>query len=416
MTRIGIDARLGSGTTGGVEQVVIGLASALSALTDGDEEYLFLTYEGAGDWLRPYLGNACRILTDVPPPDSRKVRLMQQYPALRFVWHRVVSPLLGARSVKIPASNGTIERAGVDVMHFTLQTAFLTSIPSLYMPYDLQHLHLPELFTPRERLKRERLYRTFSAQAQTVIAPSQWGKRDLIAHYGLAPDKIAVVPLGCMLEAYPMPTPDDLAAVRQKFSLPEAFLFYPAYSWPHKNHLGLLDALALLRDRHGLSIPVVLSGGQNAHFAAIQRRIARLGLDDQVVCVGFVSPLELVSLYRLCTGMIFPSKFEGWGLPILEAFAAGAPVACARISPLVELVGEAALLFDPDDTAQIAAAAARLWQDAALRDHLIPLGRARVQRFSWDHAARLFRAHYRRLLGHPLNEEDTGLLAAQSEV
>jgi len=414
--RIGIDARLGSGTTGGVEQVIIGLASGLSALTNGDEEYLFLAHEGADAWLRPYLRNACRILTDVPPPDSRRVRLVQRYPALRFLWHRVISPALGARSVQLPMSNGTIERAGVDLMHFTIQTAFLTAVPSLYMPHDLQHLHLPELFTPRERLKRETLYRAFCAQARMVIALSQGGRRDLIAHYGLAPEKVAVVPHGCMLDAYPTPTPDDLAAIRQKFGLPDGFLFYPAYSWPHKNHLGLLDALARLRDRDGLRVPLVLSGGQSAHFAAIRRQIARLGLGDLVTCVGFVSPLELASLYRLGTGLIFPSKFEGWGLPILEAFAAGVPVACSRISPLAELVGEAALLFDPADTDQIAAAAARLWQDEALRRRLIPLGRQRAGHFSWDRTARLFRAHYRRLLQRPLDEEDTGLLAAESEV
>lgn len=414
--RIGIDARLVSGSTGGVEQVIIGLADSLSALEDGDEEYLFLAYEGADEWLRPYLRGPCRILTDTPPPDAHAVRLIQKYPFLRAIWHRIISPLMGARSVNIPASNGTIERAGVDLMHFTLQTAFLTAIPSLYMPYDLQHLHLPELFTPRERLKRETLYRAFCAQAQTVVALSQWGQRDLIDHYAIPGDKTAVIPLGCTLHVYPTPQPEDLAAVRQKFSLPDSFLIYPAYSWPHKNHIGLLDALARLRDREGLRIPVVLSGGQSAFFATIQRHITKLRLGEQVTCVGFVSPLELASLYRLSQGMVFPSKFEGWGLPVLEAFTAGVPVACANMSPLAELVKNAALLFDPHDTAQIAHAAAQLWTDADLRSTLIAHGHQRAQLFTWDHTARLFRAHYRRLLKRPLTREDIGLLAAPSEV
>jgi glycosyltransferase involved in cell wall biosynthesis len=415
-SRICIDARLVSGTTGGVEQAIIGLASGLSALDDGDEEYLFLAYEGAEAWIRSYLGKSCRILTDTRPPDSLTVRLIQRYPLLRAIWHRVLSPVIGARSVRIAQSNGTIERAGVDLMHFTLQTAFLTNIPSIYMPYDLQHVRLPELFTPRERLKRETLYRTFCAQAHTVIALSQWGKRDLITHYALPHEKVAVVPLGCMLGVYPTPQADDLTATKQKFSLPNAFLFYPAHSWPHKNHMGLLDALARLRDRDGLRIPAVFSGGQDAFFKTIQRRIRERRLGDQVSCVGFVSPLELVSLYRLSTGMIFPSKFEGWGLPILEALAAGVPVACSNISPLSELVGNAALLFDPHDPGQIADAAAALWLDPTRRHTLISQGKRRAEAFTWDRTARLFRAHYRRILKRPLSSEDAGLLAAESEV
>jgi glycosyltransferase involved in cell wall biosynthesis len=414
--RIGIDARLVSGTTGGVEQAIIGLASGLSALDDSDAEYLFLAYEGADEWLRPFLHGSCRILTDARPPDPLTVRLTRKYPLLRAIWHRVVSPVIGARSVKIPQSNGTIERASVDLMHYTIQTAFLTNIPSIYMPYDLQHLHLPDLFTPRERLKRETLYRAFCDQARTVIALSQWGKRDLIAHYALPDDKVAVVPLGCVLEIYPTPQKEDLMAIRQRFSLPDAFLFYPAYSWPHKNHIGLLDALAQLRDRDGLRIPVVFSGGRDAFFDTIQRHIRARKLGDQVSCVGFVSPLELVSLYQLSTGVIFPSKFEGWGLPILEAFAAGVPVACSNIPTLSELVGGAALLFDPHDPAQIADAAAKLWLDSDLRRHLIVQGARRAQSFTWDHTARLFRAHYRRILNCPLSSEDVSLLAAESEV
>lgn len=262
--RICLDARLVSGTTGGVEQVIIGLATGFSSLTDGDEEYLFLVYEGADDWIKPYLQGPCRALSAGPAPDSLQVKLVRRYPLLRALWHHVLSPMLGRRSVHIPRSDSTIERAGVALMHFTIQTAFLTGVPSVFTPHDLQHLHLPYLFTPRERLKREVLYRTFSAQAQLVIALSRWGKRDLIAHYHLPDEKVAIVPWSSVLDAYPAPRESDLQAIRRKHHLPDRFLFYPAYSWPHKNHKGLLDALALLRDREGLRVPVVFSGGQNA--------------------------------------------------------------------------------------------------------------------------------------------------------
>lgn len=411
--RICIDARLISGTTGGVEQVIIGLASGFSSLDDGDEEYLFLVYEGADAWIKPYLRGSCQVLTAGPRPNSLKVRLMRRHPLLRALWHRIISPMLGERSVGIPQSDGTIEQAGVGLMHFTIQTAFLTQTPSIFTPHDLQHLHLPGLFTSRERLKREKLYRTFCAQAQMVVALTNWGKRDLITHYQLPTEKVAVVPWGSVLDAYPMPQEKDLIATRKKYSLPDRFLFYPAYSWPHKNHKGLLNALALLRDREGLRVPVVFSGGQNAFFEELRRYVRKRQLCDQVRFVGFVSPQELVGLYHLCTGMIFPSLFEGWGLPILEAFSCGVPVACSNVTSLPEVAGDAALMFDPHDVEQIAMAVARLWQDADLRSSLIARGAQRARAFSWQKTARLLRAHYRRILGVPLTSDDIALLASE---
>ncbi|MEW6578466.1 MAG: glycosyltransferase family 1 protein [Chloroflexota bacterium] len=410
--RICLDARLISGTTGGVEQAIIGLASGFSSLDDGDEEYLFLVYEGADAWIKPYLRGPCQVLTAGPPPNSLKVRLMRRHPLLRALWHRIISPMLGERSVGIPQSDGTIEQAGVDLMHFTIQTAFLTPIPSIFTPHDLQHLHLPSLFTPRERLKREKLYRTFCAQARMVVALTNWGKRDLITHYQLPDEKVVIVPWGSVLDTYPMPQESDLIAVQKEYSLPDRFLFYPAYSWPHKNHKGLLDALALLRDRDGLAVPVVFSGGQGVFFGALRQHVQKRQLDNQVRFVGFVSPLELMCLYRLCSGLIFPSLFEGWGLPILEAFASGVPVACSNVTSLPEVAGDAALMFDPHDIEQIAAAIAKLWQDSALRSTLISRGIRRVQAFSWQRTARLFRAHYRRLLGCPLTNGDIALLGS----
>lgn len=415
-SRICIDARLISGTTGGVEQAIIGLASGLSALTDGDEEYLFLTYEGADEWLRPYIAGPCRLLAGSPPPDALSVQLMSRYPRLRTVWHYAVGPMIGRRSIRVPRSGGTIERAGVDLIHFAIQTAFLTSIPSIYQPHDLQHLHVQRFFTPYERLKREVLYRAFCGRAKMVIAGTRFVARDLEQRYRLTSDKVRIVPYACVLDQYPTPHATDLTAVQQKFDLPDAFLFYPAYSWPHKNHIGLLEALAYLRDREGTRVEVVLSGGHSEYFDVIQQHIHQLNLSEQVHSVGFVSPVELASLYRLSRGLIFPSKFEGWGLPITEAFVAGVPVACSNVTSLPDLVGDAAYLFDPDDSVQIANAMLRLWTDDALGRQLIESGSRRAALFSPDAVARLLRAHYRRILGATLTSEDVERLTAESPV
>ena len=408
--RIGVDARLISGRSGGVEQAIIGLADGFSRLADGDEEYLFLTYAGHDDWIRPYLTGPCRLL-QVPYPTTAgwKRRLKSAVPVARTVWEWL-SPIIGKRTVTIPRSDGTVERTGVDIMHFTTQQAFLTNVLNIYEPHDLQHIHLPEFFTRRERLLREVLYRTFCGQAAMVVAMTEWGRQDLIKQYGLPVDKVRVVPWASTLTAYMPPQAGDLAAIQRKYALPDRFIFYPAQTFPHKNHIRLLDALAILRDRRGLVVPLVCSGYRNRFYRTIENHLLDLRLGNQVTFLGFVSPVELYSLYKLCQGLVFPSKFEGWGLPISEAFMAGVPVICSNRTALPEQAGDAAHYFDPDDPEAIAEAIYRLWTDEAFRQDLAVRGQKRIEAFTWDRTARLFRAHYRRLARRPLTTEDRALL------
>jgi len=410
--RICLDGRLVTGSGGGVEQVVIGLASGLSRLPHGEEEYFFLTYGDRDEWLRPYVHGPCHILPGPPAPHRRtKAWLTKRVPLLRDLYHQF-RYLGGSRSINIEESDGTIEQAKIDVMHFTFQTAFLTRIPSIYQPHDLQHLHLPQFFTNWQRMGREVRYRAFCAQAQIIVAMSSWGRTDLIRQYDLPPEKVLVVPWAPVLTAYPTPGSTDFSAVVDKFDLPEAFLFYPAATWPHKNHLGLLQALSILRDQHALRVAVVFSGFQNEFFPEIKRQVRNLKLQEQVRFLGFVSPFELQCLYRLCRCMVFPSKFEGFGLPVVEAFLAGVPVACSNATSLPDLAGGAAVIFDPDSPEEIAEAIRRLWTDETLRRTLVERGRTNVARFSWERTARTFRAHYRRLANRPLTEEDRALIEA----
>lgn len=408
--RVCVDARLATGLAGGVEQFVIGLASGLSKLTDGDEEYLFLAYADADAWIRPYLSGPCRLLhasTPSRPPAWR--RAAGRLPFVKKAWH-ALSPLAGRSMVRLSKSDGTVEGSGAEIMHFTSQGGFLTDVASIYHPWDLQHLHLPQFFDPRQRLAREVLYRAFCDQATVVSVASRWCQEDLMRHYGLPEEKVQVVPMAPVLSAYPVPTREALAATRAKFALPEAFVFYPAQTWAHKNHLGLLEALAILRDRYGLRAPLVCSGHTNSFFPAIQKRARALRLDDQARFLGFITPLELQCLYKLCRCMVFPTKFEGWGMPLMEAFLAGTPVASSSVTSLPEQAGDAALIFDPDRPEEMAAAIRRLWTDEATRTLLAERGKKNVERFTWERTARLFRAHYRRIANRLLAEEDRALL------
>jgi glycosyltransferase involved in cell wall biosynthesis len=400
--RVCIDARLGEGRFGGVEQVVIGLAAALSRLEDGEEEYLFLAHPEHEDWLRGYLGGPCRLLHTRRSYPNRRIRALA-----RGLLERL--PRVGLNFAVRP-SDGTVERAGVDLMHFPIQDAFTTEIPSIYQPHDLQHLHLPELFSGWERARREVIYRTHCERAALVVAMTSWGRTDFVDSYDLPPDKVTVVPGGSVLHEYPAPTPADLDRLRSRLSLPESFLLYPAQTWPHKNHQRLLEALARIRDESDVTIPLVCPGKQTGHFRQIRDAIQRLGLAGSTSFPGFVSSRDLRALYELATALVFPSRFEGWGLPVCEAFDAGLAVASSNATGLPDVVGDAGLLFDPDDVEEMAGQLHRLWTEGPLRESLRERGEKRAAELSFDHTARLFRAHYRQVAHRSLTEEDRILL------
>jgi glycosyltransferase involved in cell wall biosynthesis len=405
-----------SGTSGGVEQFVIGLAMGLSQLDDGDEEYLFLAYRGEAEWLASHLGSACRLLSDGPRPPatgSSWKRVARRVPLARRARDEWLPPV-GPLRPRVPASSGRIEREGVDVMHLTRQDGFITTVPTIYHPHDLQHLHLPDYFTRRERAAREVTYRALSAQARIVAVASNWVRNDLIVNFGLDPDRIHVVPLAPPIQSYPEPSRADEERVRSALALPREFVLYPAQTWPHKNHVALLRALATVRRRHGLQVPLVCSGQTTAYLRTIQAHVDHLGLTGLVSFVGFASPMELVCLYRMCRAVVIPTMFEAASFPMFEAFALSAPVACSNVTSLPEQAGDAALLFDPESLEEIADAIWRLWTEPALREAMIARGHRRIGSRTWRDVARTFRAHYRWIGGRELMEEDRDLVSRSS--
>lgn len=406
--KIGVDARIIDGKQGGVQQFIIGLAQGLSQLNDGDETYIFFAYDNQSDWIKPYIGGNCQLhlIPNAPRiPSWRKY--LSQFAQLRRFWHWIRAQ---KGTIKIPHSDGLIENLNIDLMHFTTQNGFLTDIPTIYHPWDLQHIHLPHFFTGLERHYRDVRYKTFCEQARLVAVASSWIKRDVMAHYHIPDEKIAVVPMASVLVGYPQPTPDDLQATCQKYHLPAQFAYYPAQTWEHKNHLRLLEALIMLRDEHNMIIPLVLTGTINAYGRKIRDHIKMMHLDEQVRMLGYISPLEVQALYRLCTMMVFPSQFEGWGLPITEAMSVGVPIACSNATHLPDILQDAGIIFDPTDAQAIADAMRQLWQNADLRQELITKGHQRASAFSWEYTAKLFRTHYRQVLGMDLSADEKMLL------
>jgi glycosyltransferase involved in cell wall biosynthesis len=407
-----LDARLISGSCGGVESVVIGLAAGLSKLPEATEEYLFLTYDEADEWLDPYLSGACRKLCFGPAPHKRIKHCLK--PILKLL--RVGRGSFKYNSNNIARSNGIIEQAGVKIMHFTTQMGFLTKVDSIYHPHDLQHVHMPELFDRYSLSFREVTYRTFCDQAKMIAVASSFTQDDVIRHLGVPSDKVQLVPLAPIVGSYTIPTQAELIAIRHKYNLPERFGLYPAQTWPHKNHIGLASALALLRDKYATRVSLVCCGQQNDYYTSIRQQITRLKLQDQIRFLGFIPTSDLRTLHAACRCIVVPTLFEGASGPLWDGFEAGVPVACSNVTSLPDQAGDAALVFDPNDVEDMAAAIARLWKDDALCSALVDRGRRRIARFTWERTAKHFRAHYRRIAGRLLTAEDREILAQSPEV
>jgi glycosyltransferase involved in cell wall biosynthesis len=411
--RVALDARMPVDTWGGVQQVVQGLAAGFASL-DHECDLLFLGYPDAATWLGPYLGGRTRLL-EVEPSFGRTAArrafddIRRRAPGAARAAASIANRL-GRSALAIPRSNGYLESLGVDLVHFLAPQAVLTDLPSIYQPHDLQHVHLPELFLPLQVRYRDVAYRAFSNQATFVSVMTEWGRDDISRSFGIPTSKIAVVPWAPVAG---LRLPGDegrpMGRVDVPGNLPERFVLYPAQTWRHKNHGRLLDALALLKHR-GMRVPLVSTGRLNDHYPAIRAHVDRLGLADQVTFLGFVDDAVLAELYRSATALVFPSLFEGWGLPIVESFAYGVPVAAASVAVIPEVVGDAGLLFDPYRVETIAEAVERLWTDDGLRAELRVRGRGRLAHLSWTKSAATFLALYKQVAGRPLDTREAGLL------
>lgn len=402
---------LPGGQAGGIEQAIIGLAHGLSHLDDEEEDdYIFTVRPSSRDWLRPYMGPRGRI---VARTDYARRGMHAARRSVGALGMRVGATLgIGSKQPRfaLARSTGFYEALAPDVIHFPYQYMTLTALPSIFGPYDLQHRHHPEFFSPEEIRRREFYYPAWCRHATVVETASAWAALDFISQYSLDPAKLHVIRRGAPASLYASDAtgPSD---ARTALNVPDEFCLYPAQTWPHKNHLRLLEAVARVRDDHAQRIQVVCTGAKNAHWPEIAAQLSRLDLEKMVHFVGFVSPAHLRSLYQRAQFMIFPSLFEGAGLPILEAFAMGTPLACADVTSLPEYAGDAALLFDPYSVDAIAAALRRMHGDADLRARLRAQGLERVKQFSWEKTARHFRALYRLVGGADVSEEDRALLA-----
>ena len=284
----------------------------------------------------------------------------------------------------------SIRRHGIDLWFcpLILLAPRHVRLPSVVSIPDLQPEFYPDFFRRDLVEWSRRRYPASCRDSTKVITLSEFSRGTIVERYGVPPGKVHAIPLA-VSEEFLLPQDDSaVEAVKAKYALPTEYAFYPANTWPHKNHATLVKAMHLLRTRHGSQLSCVFTGVQRGGHDAFLKAAEDLGLTQQVHVLGYVEKHDIPLLYRGARFLVFPSLFEGFGLPLLEAMASDCPVVCSRVAGIPEVVGKAALFFDPHDPEDMADAMHRILTDEELRRSLVQAGRDRCSQFSWERTAR----------------------------
>ncbi|MCL4508443.1 MAG: glycosyltransferase family 4 protein [Chloroflexi bacterium] len=307
--------------------------------------------------------------------------LPTERPAVRILWEQFLLPI-------------ELLRRHVELLHAPVNVLPLAQWQRTVLTiHDLSFVRYPHTFTTSKRHYLSAFTAMSARRATLVLTDSEHTRRDVINYLGVAPAKVRTVYPG-ITEAYVPPASEALAAFRSVRALPERFFLHVGTLQPRKNLERLITAFALFRQQTKLSHQLMLVGGKGWLYEGLATHAERQGVSTSVQFVGFVPAQEMPLWYAAAEACVFPSLYEGFGFPVVEAMACGTPVACSTASSLPEAAGDAALLFDPFAEEEIAAVLGRLATDAMLRTFLRERGRRQAERFSWRETARQVHAAY----------------------
>jgi len=286
----------------------------------------------------------------------------------------------------------------LDLLHgLAFATPLAAACPTVVTVHDLSFLRYPDAFRPFNRLYLSLATKLSTRRAARVIAVSESTRQDVIRLCGVLPERVVVVPNGVTADFQPA-DPADVAAFRHRQGLPPRFILFLGTLEPRKNLVRLIDAYAQWRRTSDGAVKLLIAGGKGWFYERIFQRVTELGLTDDVIFPGFVPGEELPWFYRAAELFVYPSWFEGFGLPVLEAMACGTPTITSTALALREVAGDAALLVDPEDTAAWTEAIGRVLGDPILATQLRAAGPARAADFSWPRTAAATAAVYRAVL------------------
>lgn len=284
-----------------------------------------------------------------------------------------------------------VRKAGADVLFNPGNVAPLSPpVPSVVTVHDLAFLLFPQYFSRTFAAYYRQVIPRVIAEARTVITVSESTRNDLVRLLDVPADRIAVIPNGVSPAFRRRIQKKELAAIREKHRLPEKFFLSISSLEPRKNLQNLLRAYRLLPDAVASEYRLVLAGAGNRVFAeaGLEAELSRIP-GGRVHILGYVPSEDLPALYRLSTALVYPSLYEGFGLPVLEAMAAATPVISSNRSSLPEVAGHAAALVDPESVEELAAAMELIATDSGTRNLLIERGKKRSAQFSWEKTAKM---------------------------
>jgi glycosyltransferase involved in cell wall biosynthesis len=309
-------------------------------------------------------------------------RFPTERPEVRIAWEQTVGPI-------------ALQRQRVDLVHGPVNISpLLVRSPSVVTVHDLAFLVYPEQY-PGAKQRYLNLMTSLSVRrAKRIIAVSDSTRADIVRYYGVHPERVVVVPNGVDPDFAPVSDPDRLKALRERHRLPEHFILFVGTLQPRKNLVGLLRAYARVKDE--VAWPLVVVGAPGWLYESVFHEAHWLGIADRIIFAGYAEPDALPLWYSAATVFVYPSLYEGFGLPLLEAMACGTPVITSATSSLPEVAGDAAICVNPTDVAALASALERLIQQPALHAELRERGLARAREFSWERTARETAEVYRR--------------------
>jgi glycosyltransferase involved in cell wall biosynthesis len=322
--------------------------------------------------------------------DVAAVRWPTSRPLVRILWEQLLLPW-----------QLSVHR--VDLLHglaYAVPVACACSV--VVTVHDLTFFRFPDTLPPLRRVYLRAATRSATRRALRVIAVSRQTRDDLVQYLDVPAEKVDVVHNGVAESFHPAPA-EEVALFRQRRGLPRRFLLFLGTLEPRKNVVSLLEAFAGWREQAGRDggqegIKLVVAGAKGWYFERIFARAEQLGLGDEVLFPGFLPAGELPWWYRAADCFIYPSVYEGFGLPVLEAMACGTPVITSSVSSLPEVAGSAAIMVDPQDVPALAEAIGRVVRDAGLREMMRHAGLQQAARFSWDQAAAQTATVYRQAL------------------
>jgi glycosyltransferase involved in cell wall biosynthesis len=336
-------------------------------------------------------------------PDRLRAAL-PELAACRNVEVIAVRPEMAALRIPFGLPWATL-RGSFDLLHVTYNAPPISLCPTVVTIHDISFEHYPQFFSPRDRFILKTLVPRSAQQAAQVITVSQHAKREIIERYHLPPEKTTVTYEAAGEQFQPVADPDSLQAVRAKYGIGDgAFVLALGNLQPRKNIARLAAAFAQVMNTEQSpdhSIPpgrfrvpqsssppiLVIAGKAQWRESEVYQAVKQAGIERQVIFPGYVDDADLPALYSAATVFVYPSLYEGFGLPPLEAMACGTPVICSNAASLPEVVGDAALLVEPTDTASLAQALFQVLGDPALRSDLSRSGLQRAGQFSWTRCA-----------------------------